>query len=76
MPSPETLDFEVLLAPITGENPGGQSVRYTGAYDVIQEARRADDDLAQGDWKKDIKKADWHAVIQLTTDALCTKSKD
>jgi type VI secretion system protein ImpA len=76
MPSPGTLDFEALLAPIAGENPGGQSVRYTGAYDVIQEARRADDDLAQGDWKKDIKKADWHAVIQLTTDALRTKSKD
>jgi type VI secretion system protein ImpA len=76
MPSPGTVDFEALLAPIAGENPAGQSVRYTGVYDTIQEARRADDDLAQGDWKKDIKKADWHAVIELATETLRTKCKD
>ena len=76
MPSPDTLDLEALLAPIAGENPAGLSVRYSGVHDAIQEARQADEDLAQGDWKRDAKKADWYAVIELTTEALRTQSKD
>lgn len=76
MPSPPILDLEALLTPIEGENPSGESLRYAGTYDAIQEARRFDDDLDQGDWVREAKSADWRAVIDLATDALATKSKD
>lgn len=76
MPSPQTLDLELLLVPIPGGNPAGESLRYAGPYDAIQEARRADDVLEQGDWKRETKAADWHAVIAITTEALAAKSKD
>jgi type VI secretion system protein ImpA len=76
MPSPPIVDFEALLTPIAGENPAGKDVRYDGTYDAIQEARRADAPLAQGDWVHEIKTADWPAVIEIATEALATKSKD
>jgi type VI secretion system protein ImpA len=76
MPSPPTLDIAELLAPIPGENPAGQSVRYDGTHDAIQDARWADDALERGDWVRQIKVADWSAVIALATAALTAKSKD
>lgn len=72
----QVLDMEALLAPIPGDNPAGESLRYAGPYDAIQEARRADDDLEQGEWRRDIKAADWHTVIEVATTALATRSKD
>jgi type VI secretion system protein ImpA len=71
MPLPDTL-----LNPIPGENPSGQSLRYAPVYDKIKEARREDVDLPQGDWSRELKKADSIAVIKLATEALATKSKD
>jgi type VI secretion system protein ImpA len=71
-----TLDIESLVAPITGANPSGESLRYAGTYDAIQEARRADDALAQGDWQRATKVSDWRGVIELATTALATRSKD
>lgn len=72
-----TIDIDALLAPITGNNPSGESLRYAGAYDAIREARRADDpNLAQGDWKREIKTANWREVISLCNDAIASKSKD
>jgi type VI secretion system protein ImpA len=76
MASPEVLDFTSLLAPIPGEKPGGESVRYAGVYDSIQEARREEDDTEQGEWKRDTKKADWNAVINQSSETLSAKSKD
>ena len=76
MPSPETIDFESLLAPIPGDKPGGESIRYAGPYDLIEEARRADDELTQGDWQRDTKVSDWRRVVELASDALCKRSKD
>ena len=76
MPSPLTLDFDALLAPIDGDNPAGESVRYAGTYDAIQEARREDDDLDRGDWERATKVADWAGVIATATDTLATRSKD
>jgi type VI secretion system protein ImpA len=72
----QVLDIEALLTPIPGDNPAGESLRYAGPYDAIQEARRADDDLEQGEWRREIKAADWHAVLDLATAALATRSKD
>ena len=64
------IDFETLLAPIDGDNPAGESLRYDGTYDQIKEARREDEVLSQGDWTRDLKVADWPKVIKLATDAI------
>ncbi|MFI5091815.1 MAG: type VI secretion system protein TssA [Candidatus Acidiferrum sp.] len=71
MPLPEGL-----LNPIAGDNPSGKSLRYDPVYDKIREARREEDVLPQGDWSREVKKADFLLVIKLTTEALSTKSKD
>ncbi|MGH8012925.1 MAG: type VI secretion system protein TssA [Candidatus Binataceae bacterium] len=76
MSSPETIDLQALLASIPGANPAGEFLRYSGAYDQIQEARRSDDDLNQGDWKRDVKVADWRLVAKLAIEAVSGKSKD
>ena len=76
MPSPLILDFAAVLKPIDGDKPAGESVRYEGVYDAIQEARREDDALPMGDWQRDVKVADWRAVINLGTEAIAAKSKD
>jgi type VI secretion system protein ImpA len=71
MPLPEGL-----LNPIPGDNPSGKTLRYDGVYDKIREARREEDVLPQGDWSREVKKADFPLVIKLATEALSTKSKD
>lgn len=71
MPLPEGL-----LNPIAGSNPSGTSLRYDPIYDKIREARREEDILPQGDWTREIKKADYPLVIKLTTEVLSQKSKD
>jgi type VI secretion system protein ImpA len=67
---------EDILNPIPGDNPSGENLRYAPVYDQIKEARREDDDVAQGEWKIEVKKADWVLVIKLASEALATKSKD
>lgn len=68
-----------LLTPIPGDNPSGPDLRYDNKvpiYDQVKEARRQDDDLVQGDWQRERKVADYAKVINLTQDALATKTKD
>ena len=65
-----------LLNPIPGENPSGQNLKYAPVFDKIKEARRQDDDAAQGEWKHERKLADWPQVIKLTGETLATKTKD
>ena len=67
---------EDLLQPIPGANPAGANLRYDPVYDKIKEARREEDDVAQGEWKTARKVADWPLVIKLTSEALATKSKN
>lgn len=72
-----TIDLEKLLSPISVERPVGESLRYEGTYDRIQEVRREDDpSLPQGIWKTSLKKADWEAVRDLCLEALETRTKD
>ena len=71
MPLPEGL-----LNPIPGDNPSGKNLRYDPVYDKVREARREEDVLPQGDWAREIKKADWPLVVKLTTEALTSKTKD
>ena len=70
---------EDILAPIAGENPSGIDLRYDTKlliFDKIREARRQDDDLAQGDWQSERKTANYPLVIKLAQDTLATVSKD
>lgn len=70
---------EGLLNPIAGENPSGVDVRYDTKlllYDKIKEARREDDGLNQGAWQQERKTANVPQILQLTQDALATKTKD
>jgi type VI secretion system protein ImpA len=67
---------EDILEPIPGENPSGTDLRYSPIYDKIKEARREDDGLPQGDWVEERKVADHRQVIELTQEALATRTKD
>jgi type VI secretion system protein ImpA len=72
----EVIGIEVLLAPISDDSPAGENLQYTGLHDEIREARRADENLEQGDWKRDLKVADWSQVVSLSTDAMMARTKD
>jgi type VI secretion system protein ImpA len=70
---------EDILAPIPGDNPSGIDLRYDNKlliFDKIKEARRQDDDLAQGAWQTERKTANWPLVLKLAQDAIATSSKD
>ncbi len=73
---PAVIDLEAILKPISEESPAGESMRYTGLYDEINEARRADDNLSQGEWQTDLKVADFRKVISLAVPALTSQTKD
>jgi type VI secretion system protein ImpA len=74
--TPFHLDLEGLLAPISSDNPAGDSLRYEGTYDRIQEAREEEADLPQGVWERELKKADWNEVRDLCIGALKDRTKD
>jgi predicted component of type VI protein secretion system len=59
------IDLDAILAPIEGENPAGENLRYSPTYDAIQEARREEDALDRGEWDREVKTADWEAVKRL-----------
>jgi len=73
---PPVIDFETLFQPISEEKPAGESLRFTNLYDEIKEARRADLDVAQGQWQTELKTADFRKVIALAVPALAAQTKD
>lgn len=70
------LNIENLLSPISEAHPSGEDLRYAEVVDQIKEARRADDQLEQGEWRTDIKTSDWRQVAKLSRQVLAEKSKD
>ncbi|NLI83030.1 MAG: type VI secretion system protein TssA [Deltaproteobacteria bacterium] len=72
----QAIDVEEVLAPIPGENPAGEDIRYTALYEEIKEARRTEEALPLGDWQREVKTADWEKTITLAVQALSTRSKD
>jgi len=70
------IDLENILAPISGESPAGEDLRYTVVYDEIREARRADDAVPQGEWEREVKNSDWSKVVSTSLTALSRRSKD
>jgi type VI secretion system protein ImpA len=73
---PTVIDFDSILVPISDENPSGELLSYSGIYDEIREARRADIDAAQGDWQRELKVADFAQVINLAIPVLTSQTKD
>lgn len=74
---PLQIDLETLLSPISAERPSGESLRYEGTYDRIQEERKEDNpNLPQGVWETSLKTANWEAVREISIEALETRSKD
>jgi type VI secretion system protein ImpA len=70
---------EDILTPIPGDNPSGIDLRHDTKlliHDKIKEARRQDDDLAQGAWQSERKTANFPLVVKLAQDSLATVSKD
>ncbi len=65
-----------LLDPIPGPSACGENLYYSPIYDKIKEARRRDEEIPQGDWQLETKKADYVQVIKLAVEALSRKSKD
>jgi len=65
-----------LLNPIPGPNPSGENLRYAPVYDQIKEARREEEEINQGEWTYERKKADWVVVVKLCSEAIAKKSKD
>lgn len=73
---PSVINFEALLTPVSEEKPAGEYLRYSGIYDEISEARRADKDVPQGEWQTEVKYADYRKVIGLAVPALEKDTKD
>jgi type VI secretion system protein ImpA len=65
-----------LLEPIAGDNPAGESLRGEAVYQQIRSARFEEDDVPQGEWKRERKTADYVQVVKLATDVLARRSKD
>ncbi len=74
---PFVLELERLLAPVPGDAPTGEMLRYEGTYDSLQEARSEDNPtLPQGIWARGLKKANWNEVYSICFEALENRSKD
>lgn len=66
-----------ILAPIPGDSPSGENLRYDPLYDRIKEARREDDDLPTGELPEGPRKTADHAlVVRLAGEAIATRTKD
>ena len=78
MPSLPPIKIENIIAPIKGDNPSGEYLRFIGAkgpYAKIKEACREDDGKRVVVETKP-KKADWPAVVKIASDALVKETKD
>jgi type VI secretion system protein ImpA len=79
MASPPLLDFDGLLAPISGDDPAGSSVSFA-VKEQLEEARKEDDpdSYAPDDPMRpqNPRKADWPAIMRLAQETLLGTSKD
>jgi type VI secretion system protein ImpA len=76
MASVPTVDIDAILKPISGDKPCGVDPRDGVSFELLKEARREEDAASQGDWKREVKVADWPKVIQIATKVLSTEGKD
>jgi type VI secretion system protein ImpA len=69
-------DTDSILKPISQDKPSGVDTRESKSFEILKEARREEEALSQGDWKRDLKVADWPKVIQTATKILTAEGKD
>jgi type VI secretion system ImpA family protein len=69
-------DVDKVLVPISPSEPAGISLRYDPVYDQLRKLRKADNELPQGVWKSEPKRADWNALEELCLEVIETRSKD
>lgn len=79
MPPQAPLDFDSLIAPIPGDDPAGAR-DLSAVRDRLDEMRKEinPESYSRDDPRRpeSAKKADWRGIIELTQDALRSKSKD
>lgn len=69
--------LSTLIAPIDPAAPAGASLRASGVYRTIAQARMADDTtLPMGAWERELKRADWDRVSKVAVAALSGQGKD
>jgi type VI secretion system protein ImpA len=71
--SAAVVDLEQLLAPVPGENPCGENLRWDPVYDEIKQGRREEDKDALGGGPT---QANWELVISKASELLGQRSKD
>ena len=71
------IDLDRLLAPVSDARPEGAALDDDVVHQTLSDLRREDDPrLPQGVWARDLKVADWPAIIGLAGDTLADRSKD
>src|ERR1039458_581705 len=70
------IDIEALLQPISESHPCGADLRNHPIFIQIREARRQEENLAQGVWEHDVKEADYPLALKLAKEALTKRGKD
>jgi type VI secretion system protein ImpA len=71
------LSLTALLEPISEEAPAGADLARSELYGRIRAARAADDaSLPMGEWRHDLKLADWEKVVRLSATGIAEQSKD
>jgi type VI secretion system protein ImpA len=70
------IQLEELLSPISPDLPAGSDLRYAPIAGQIREARRNEEALSQGEWKRELKAADYLLVTNLAKKALRQNGKD
>ena len=73
---PPVVDLDLSTSAYPGRKPGRGGIALFGMYDEIREARRADENLAQGEWQTELKIADFPKVLKSWRRCTCSKSKD
>ena len=69
--------WDALVAPLPGDAPLGHPADQDEDYRRIRHERTEEDPtLPQGPWERELKRADWQAVGELSARALAMRSKD
>lgn len=76
---PSTVDVDLLLVPLPGDDPAGDPRAYAhGIREELSELRRAEDpdDFTDATRPSVLKRADWQGLIDRATRALTSEAKD
>ena len=75
MATPELLDFDQLLNPISADSPSGADLKWDAVYEEIKSARKQGNRDLVDDGAEETP-PNWLNIVDLATSALATRSKD